>query len=434
MLPRREMLRMAALAAAGSSLPRRLRAAIASAPKGFLWGTAISAHQSEGNNTNSDIWLLENLTPTLFAEASGDACDSYHRFDQDIAIAAELGLNCYRFGIEWARIEPLPGHFSTAELDHYRRILESCHAHGLLPIVTYSHFSVPRWFAQRGGFEVRECADLFARFAERVTQALGDLIGLATTFNEANIPLLRRVLNRLPGTLARPPGDPMIAAAAKATDSPSFSSLIFADPDKTEPIMLDAHAKAFQAMKAGPGNFSVGVSLSMQQIDGVGAGNRAAETEAAIYGGWIEAAKKSDFIGVQTYSRLRIGPNGVLPPPPGAELTEAGYEYYPAALGYTIRFAAKAIGKPIYVTETGIATRDDARRIDFINATYAEVRSCQHEGIDVRSYIYWSLLDNFEWTKGYGQQFGLVSVDRTTFQRTLKPSARHLNELERREI
>src|SRR5688572_3692939 len=131
-------------------------------PEGFLWGAAISAHQSEGDNVNSDSWLLENLPETVYKEPSGDACDSYNRYEQDFAIARSIGLNCYRFGIEWARIEPEPGRFSQAALDHYARVLASCRAHGLLPIVTYSHFTVPRWFAMRGGWEVADSADLFA--------------------------------------------------------------------------------------------------------------------------------------------------------------------------------------------------------------------------------------------------------------------------------
>jgi beta-glucosidase len=434
MSTRREFLAVAAVLPAARGVGGHSRQTPKSTPKGFLWGTAISAHQSEGNNTNSDAWLLENITPTLFRDRSGDACDSYHRYEQDIALAASLGLNCYRFGIEWARIEPSAGQFSSAALDHYVRVLECCRAHALLPIVTFSHFTVPLWFAERGGFEQGDAADLFARFTERTTQSLGHLIGMATTFNEANIPLLRRVLNQMPGPVARKPADAMIAAAAQATNSPRFSSLIFAPPDRTEPNLLDAHAKAMQAMKSGPGKFPVGVSLSMQQIEGAGEGNLAAQTRDSIYGGWIDAAKNSDFIGVQTYSRLRIDSKGVIAPPENSELTAAGYEYYPAALGDTIRYAAKVIGKPVYVTETGIATNDDARRVTFIDETCHQVRTCLDEGIDVRSYIYWSLLDNFEWTSGYSQRFGLVDVDRSNFKRTPKPSALHLGQLARRNI
>ena len=395
-------------------------------PDRFLWGTAISGHQSEGNNVNSDAWYLENHKPTAFSEPSGDACDSYHRYEQDLDIAASLGLNCYRFGIEWSRIEPEPGRFSQAELDRYARVLEACRARGLTPIVTYNHFTVPMWFAERGGFEVADGADLFARYCDRTTRRLGPLIGLASTFNEANIVLLRKVLPRFATEAAAANAKAMMAAAARNTASPGFSSILFGDPDKISAVMLDAHARAYAAIKAAAPALPVGVTLSMQQIDGVGPDNLATQAEETIYGGWIAAARASDFVGVQTYSRLRIGAKGLLPPPPGAELTAAGYEYYPSAVGATIRYAAQNIGKPIYLTETGIATDDDTRRTAFIDATIAEVRRCIAEGIDVKSYIYWSLLDNFEWTAGYSKHFGLVGVDRTSFTRTPKPSARHL--------
>ena len=134
----------------------------------------------------------------------------------------------------------------------------------------------------------------------------------------------------------------------------------------------------------------------------------------------------SDFVGVQTYTRLRYDARGMVPPPAGAEMTAAGYEYYPQALDATIRLAARKTTKPIHVTETGIATDDDARRVAWIDATVAIVARCRAEGIAVESYLYWSLLDNFEWTQGYAQHFGLVAVDRARFIRTLKPSARRL--------
>ena len=397
-------------------------------PKGFLWGTAISAHQSEGNDVNTDSWLLENLPGTVYKDPSGDACDSYHRYEQDLDIAKAIGLNCYRFGIEWARIEPEPGRFSQAELDHYVKVLEACRKRGLLPIVTYNHFTVPLWFAKRGGWEVADSADLFARFCERTTRVLGPLIGMASTFNEANIPQLGKLLR-----MGQPPEyhekrKAMIAAAARATDSPAFSSLLFADPDRIAPHMHDAHGKGYQAIKAGPGDFPVGVTLSTQQFEAVGENSLAPMIEKMSYDGWWDAVNASDFVGVQTYTRIRLDAKGVVPNP-GAEVTASGYEYYPPARGYTIRLARKMTNKPIYVTETGTSTDNDARRVAWLDATIAEVAKCIAEGIDVKSYIYWSLLDNFEWTSGYAQHFGLVSVDLNTFARTLKPSARHFAQL-----
>ncbi|BCW86976.1 Beta-glucosidase A [Alphaproteobacteria bacterium SO-S41] len=392
-------------------------------PKGFLWGTAISAHQSEGGNINSDCWLLENLPGSAFREPSGDACDSYHRYGEDIALAASLGFNCYRFGIEWARIEPEPGVFSCAALDHYRRMLEACHAHGLQPMVSYNHFTVPRWYAMRGGFEAADGAAIFARFAAHATAHLGDLIPYAATFNEANIALLIRIMRRGRGgdTIAA-----MLAAAAKASGSDQFSSVLFSDAERINAGLTAAHKAAMQAIRAERSTITLGLLLTMQQVEGIGENNLAATVEKALYGDWLAEADHCDFLGVQTYTRFRVGDKGALPLPEGAERTASGYEYRPQALGATIRLAAAATSKPIYVTESGIATDDDTRRVAFIDAALAEVRACLDEGIDVRSFIQWSMLDNFEWTAGYGQRFGMVDVDRTTFKRTAKPSAAFL--------
>ena len=153
-------------------------------------GAATAAHQVEGNNLNSDNWLLERAPNTMYKEPSGAACDHYHLYAQDINQLADLGFNAYRFSIEWARIEPEKGVFSRAELDHYRRMLEVCHKRGLTPLVNYSHFTLPRWFAYQGAWENPESVDLFARYCEKSTAYLGDLIAYATTFNEPDIPYL----------------------------------------------------------------------------------------------------------------------------------------------------------------------------------------------------------------------------------------------------
>ena len=399
-------------------------------PKDFLWGTAISAHQSEGNNTNSDSWLRENLKPTLYKDRSGDACDSYHRYAEDIAIAAQLGFNCYRLGIEWARIEPSEGHFSNAELDHYANVLETCRRHGLKPVVTFNHFTTPLWFAERGCFEVADSPDIFARFCAKAAEHLGGLMHMATTFNEANIGLL---LPFFPGyDKYRAFAAATTAAAAKATGSPNFSSLAIGDPAVTTPLLQDAHRKGYAAIKSARPGLLVGLSLTTQDIQSVGAPSLAETYRAKLYGDWIGIARThADFIGVQTYTRFLVDENGLVPPPKGAELTAAGYEFYPPALANTIRWAHAEIGKPIYVTESGIGTDDDTRRIAFIDQALAGLRDCIDEGIPVHSYLYWSLLDNFEWTSGYDKHFGLVAVDLKSFKRALKPSALHLGRIAR---
>jgi beta-glucosidase len=397
-------------------------------PKDFLWGTAISAHQSEGNNTNSDSWLRENLKPTMYKDRSGDACDSYHRYGEDIAIAAKLGFNCYRLGIEWARIEPSEGAFSNAELDHYADVLETCRKHGLKPVVTFNHFTTPLWFAERGCFEAADSPDLFARFCGKAAAHLGGLMHMATTFNEANIGLLLPFFPNY--DKFREAVAAMTAVAAKATGSPKFSSLALADPAVTTPLMQEAHRKAYAAIKAARADLRVGLSLTTQDIQSVGAPSLVQTWRKKLYGDWIDVARThSDFIGIQTYTRFRVDENGLVAPQAGAELTDAGYEFYPQALANTIRWAHADIGKPIYVTESGIGTDDDARRIAFIDQALAGLRDCLDEGIPVHSYLYWSLLDNFEWTSGFAKHFGLVAVDLQTFKRSVKPSALHLGRI-----
>ena len=425
---RRDLILGATLGSAAlGAAQARPQSAPRKAPDGFLWGTAISAHQSEGNNTNSDTWLLENLRPTVYRDRSGDACDSYHRYEEDVALNAALGFNCYRFGIEWARIEPSPGAFSQAELDHYLRVLEACHAHRQTPIITFSHFSVPRWFAERGGWEQPDAPDLFARYCTKTTEGLGPLMAFATTFNEANLQGLLQIMGRAPARLELE--QKMIAAARRATGSDRFSTLAYAPPEITAPILLDAHRKGYQAIKASRPAVQVGVSLTTQEIDPVGDNSIAPAMQTKLYGGWTDLAKThADFVGVQTYTRFRFDHDKLLPPPIGAEITTAGYEYYPQALAATIRWAHAAIGKPIYVTENGVATDDDSRRIAFIEQALDGVRQCMDDGIPVHGYLYWSLLDNFEWSSGYDKHFGLVAGDLKTFKRSPKPSARYLGQ------
>lgn len=430
-IARRDLIAAAALgavpiASAAARAPARRRPA----PPGFLWGTAISAYQSEGNNTNSDAWLMENIRPSMFKERSGDACDSYHRYAEDFALAAGLGFNCYRLGVEWARIEPSEGCFSNAELDHYARMPASCRAHGLRPIVTLNHFTTPLWFARRGGFEAADAPQIFARYCRKVAERLGGLMHMATTFNEANIRLLVDLMPQFRAAL--PQVKAAIAAAAKATDSPRFSRLAYADPKIVTPIMQEAHRHGYDAIKSVRPELPVGLTLTTQDIQSAGPQSLVEHYRERLYGDWIGVARShADFFGVQTYTRFVFDEHGMVPPRPGAELTLSGYEYYPQALANTIRWAHAAIGKPLYVTENGIATHDDNRRIAFIDQALDGIRDCLGEGIPVHSYLYWSLLDNFEWTSGYGVPFGLASVDRDTFVRTPRPSAYHLGALAR---
>jgi beta-glucosidase len=211
-------------------------------PDNFQWGTATAAHQVEGNNVNSDFWLLEHTPGSPYVEPSGDACDQYHRYADDIAMLARLGFNAYRFSIEWARIEPEPGEFSRAALDHYRRVLACCHEHKITPVVTFHHFTSPRWVAGDGGWEDKKTAGLFARYCERAAEHLGDLIGVACTLNEANLGAYLYLIGMLPPKLD-PSHLPWLAEAARriGADPKRFAPYLMCDQMKARDTMLEAH-------------------------------------------------------------------------------------------------------------------------------------------------------------------------------------------------
>src|SRR4051812_16362467 len=156
-------------------------------PPEFLWGSSTAAHQVEGNNTNNDWWEWEHRAGSPVTEPSLDAIDHYHRYGSDFAMLAQLGQNAHRLSLEWARIEPEPGHFSRAALEHYRRVLAGLAEHRLTGVVTLQHFSLPRWLAERGGWLAPGAVDHFARYAARVAEALGDLMPWVGTINEPNV-------------------------------------------------------------------------------------------------------------------------------------------------------------------------------------------------------------------------------------------------------
>jgi beta-glucosidase len=401
-------------------------------PTDFLWGTATAGHQVEGNNTNSDVWAVEHAKPSIFVESSGDACDSFNRWPEDMDIVRTLGLNSYRFSLEWARIEPSEGEFSIAMLDHYRRMIEGCRARGLVPVVTFNHFTTPRWFASRGGWESSGAADYFARYCERAARALAAQVGYATTLNEPN---LTRILRWLP--LPFPPEmkqtqEKMLNAAAQASGSDKFSVAIAGDPARLTPQLIAGHKAGVAAIKGVRPDLPVGVSLSITDDQAIGPDSKRDAKREDVYGAWLEAARAGDFIGVQNYGRQRLDDKGPLPPPRGAELTQMGEEFYPASLEGAVRYAHAATGKPVLITENGIAATDDTRRAAFIPLAVAGVQRAIADGVPIIGYIHWSLLDNFEWLFGYTPKYGLVEVDRTTFKRTPKPSARVLGEIARR--
>jgi beta-glucosidase len=372
-------------------------------PDGFLWGTSTAAHQVEGGNWNNDWWVWEHAPDTRCKEPSGDASDHFWRYPDDIALLADLGFGAYRFSVEWSRVEPEDGEFSRAALDHYRRMLAACRDHALVPIVTFHHFTTPRWLAARGGWVSDDVVDRFARFCERTVAHLGDDIGIACTINEPNA---MSMMGYLLGEFA--PGHQDFAEYAKVNEH-----------------LIAAHRKAYDALKSGPGDFPVGQCISMDDWWAPpGAEELLRNTRRMHEDQFLEASRGDDYVGVQAYSRIRIGDDGMpLGPEEGVPVVESmGYEYWPQSLEVSIRHAIEVAHTPVYVTENGIGTDDDDQRIEYVSAALRGLRRCLDDGIDVRGYFYWSLLDNFEWALGYSKRFGIVYVDYPTLERVPKSS------------
>jgi beta-glucosidase len=409
-------------------------------PEDFLWGSATAAHQVEGNNVYNDFWLLEHLPGTFFIEPSGDACDHYHRYPKDIKILADLGLSAYRFSIEWSRVQPEENWFSRAEIEHYRRMLGVCHEHGLKPVVTFHHFSSPRWVSSAGGWENMATADKFARYCERLARDLGDLIEVGCTLNEPNLAALFTAENI--GFIS-PVNTPLWQAAGHAlgVEPKLFKPYLFSSLELSFPVMVAAHRQAIQAMKGAGAQFPLGWTLALQDIQPVDGSqeaiNKVETLNRVINGMYLEAVRDGavmgldDFVGVQSYSRQLVGAQGIVRPSEDAELTQMGYEFYPQALEHTIRLAWQETQVPVYVTENGLAASDDTRRVEFIRQALAGVANCLQDDIPVKGYFYWSMMDNFEWMMGYQMTFGMIGVDRETQERIIKPSARFLGKIAR---
>jgi beta-glucosidase len=398
-------------------------------PDGFIWGAATAAHQVEGGNVNSDCWALEHAKPSLFREPSGDAVDQYHRFADDVAILAGLGLKAYRFSIEWARIEPADGVFSQAALDHYQRCIDACLVRGVEPMLTFHHFTNPLWLARQGGFTAPDFADRFARYCGHAAKALSGY-RFACTINELNLPLFIRdgVMRRFQGERARP----MVEAAQAVLGGPLDRFFLFTPPEVIRDQGIKAHHKGRDAIKAAKPDVQVGITLALQDEQAEpGAEALRDQRRADHYEVCMDAAAGDDFIGVQNYSRVVAKRDGTVGPEAGHATTMMGYEDRPQALAAVCRWTWARTKTPIIVTENGWAGADDRRRTAFVEEALAALQGAMDEGVDVRGYFYWSLLDNFEWTSGYGPTFGLIGVDRTTQTRAIKGSAARLGEIAR---
>ncbi|MBK1812283.1 glycoside hydrolase family 1 protein [Clostridium sp. YIM B02505] len=412
----------------------------------FMFGAATAAHQVEGNNKNSDFWVLENIPGSLYKEKSLDAVDHYNRYKEDIKILADAGLNSYRFSLEWARIEPSKGNFDKNEIEHYRDMINFCHDNGVTPIVTLHHFSSPRWLISEGGWESETTVEYFGRYCKYVVSELGELMPYICTINEANMGVqIARIMKEYQAKMAKATkvqsanADVQVGinvdsqssmekyyrAAGEAFGIDPRKLHTFHDPrtEHGDLIIMKCHEKAREVIKEINPEIKVGLTMSLYDYQAQPGGEELVKKlwdEDFLH--YLPYIQEDDFFGVQNYTRKVFGPNGKIEPDENTRLSEVGNEFYPLSLAGVIRFVAKHWKKSIIVTEHGIATSNDKDRVELIEEAIAGLYDCIEEGIDVIGYMHWSLLDNFEWQLGYTPKFGLIAVDRATQIRYPKES------------
>lgn len=404
-------------------------------PNGFLWGAATASHQVEGNTTNDwSEWEKEHATrlaresehsfwwnpnwKKFRAEAtdpanyiSGIACDHYHRYEEDFDILQELHLNAYRFSIEWSRIEPSEGVFDVQALEHYRAVVAALRARHIEPFVTLWHWTLPLWLCDKGGILAKDFPELFARYSQEVAKALGPEVKFWITLNEPDV-----VASHGYWKGAWPPMEKGPLKYYRALHQ-----------------LIQAHRLSYQTLKSLLPQAQVGIAKHNIWFEAAGNTfiNRVLKWIADhAWNFWLldKIQDCQDFIGLNHYNHHRI--SGWFNKNENKLQTDFGWEYYPSSL-YHAAMDLKRYHKPIYITENGIADHDDDLRPQFIRESLMGLHQAIQDGADVRGYLHWSLLDNFEWDKGYWLKFGLVAIDRTTQARTIRPSAHMYGEIAR---
>jgi beta-glucosidase len=344
-----------------------------------------------------------------------------------VALQRELGMGGYRLSVEWARIEPREGDIERGALDEYRGMLGALRDAGIEAMVTLHHFTLPTWLADRGGVLAEGFAERLARFARVVVGALGDLCRLWVTINEPNVLAAHAYL---------------LGVWPPAMKSPRLAW-------QAQRSLLRAHDAAYRAIKEARGDsVQVGVAHHLRAIEPERPSLRRDRAAAALFARVFNDAfaqavierRTQDFLGVNYYSRdlVRFSPGhaaelfvsrGVSA---GAEVSDLGWEIYPQGLGDVVRTWGRRSGLAVYITENGIADARDTKRAAFIRSHLAELAGAMADGVDVRGYFHWSLLDNFEWAEGYEPRFGLVRMDYTTGQRIIRESGRAYADIARR--
>jgi beta-glucosidase len=396
-------------------------------PDGFLWGAATSAHQVEGGNTANDWWRFEQRPGAIRGcRGSGDACRHLERFDADFALAQADRHNAHRFSLEWSRLEPARGRFDPGAVAHYHDVLASLKSRGLTPIVTLHHFTNPLWVADSGGWEARSTVDEFENFVRFCAREYGGEVDWWCTVNEPEVFAFRGWSEGI--------WPPAVRDNSRALEVIAHQ--------------LEAHGRAYRVLHAedradadGDGvAANVGFAKHRVQLEPLRTWNpldrlqahfedrvfnnaveRAAVTgtiDLAIPG--ARAVKRElpelkdalDWYGLNYYTRWKVRSLDPVPhvAPPGAVLNDLGWELHPDGLRQAL-LAANRLGRPVMVTENGVADAADRLRPQAIVAFAEAMHAAVAQGANVLGYLHWSLLDNFEWNDGFTGRFGLYAVD-----------------------
>jgi len=408
-------------------------------PDGFLWGTATAAHQVEGGNHANDWWAWEQVPGHIKNNDRSDpACEQFERFASDFDLLRSLHQNAHRLSLEWSRIEPVPGEFSATALAHYRDVLQALRDRGMEPMVTLHHFTNPTWIADAGGWESPQTPEYFARFAERVTNELAGLARFWITINEPTVVAYQGYVHG-----EWPPGKHDFGAALRVVVQ-----------------LIRGHWLAYERIKRRHPELQIGVAHHLRIFDPARwfapqdravarAFNRVfnqtmlrslrkgrlvfplTRNGLTQNGSPSGPPQSQDFIGLNYYTRELVkfnhrygaelfGQRVLVGPALRSNLT---WELYPEGL-YRTLVALRREQLPIYVTENGIADRDDALRPEFLLTHIGAMHRAIQAGVPVRGYLHWTCFDNFEWAEGYSAKFGLIACDPVTQERRVRPSGR----------
>ncbi len=365
-------------------------------PKGFLWGAATSAYQVEGGIKNDWSEAGEKFD-------AGKACDHYNRFEEDFNIVKSLGHNAHRFSIEWSRIEPEEGKWDEKEIEHYRNVIKALRNRGIEPFVTLWHWPIPLWLRNKGGAKLKKIPLYFSRYAEKIVSEFKNNVIFWITLNEPEIYATNSYLKGV-----WPP----------QKKNPISYFLIIRN-------LIKAHREAYKMIKKIQPNARIGIAKNNIYFEAYQ--NKIVNRILKKFIDWWwnfyflnQIKNYQDFIGLNHYFHNRI--NYGFNKNENLKVSDMGWELYPEGIYHVLK-DLKRYKKPIYITENGLADANDEKREKFIKGHLYWMAKAIQDGVDVRGYFYWSLLDNFEWDSGFWPRFGLVEIDYKIMERKIRKSA-----------